>query len=357
MRSMRIVTVFCWIIAAVALLGLAFWFLSGTVFGSSGLSFIGIGWDRIAGSYETVGTYSVGPDSIDSISIVWVSGEVSVNLYEGNEIQFTESARRELRDDEHLRYNASGGALIIEFSENNFTLRNMASKKLEVYIPRALSGNLAGFDIDATSADVVVEDISAEIYKVKTVSGNARISNPASRTLDVGTTSGEITVSSADAGDIKLHSVSGSVRLSEADSETLEARTSSGTIIVSSVNAGGLKLHSISGSVRVSDADARTLDCDTTSGDVDLSGSFAGATLKSTSGRLSITSAVVPESLNARTSSVNIIVTVPDEGAIAVCHSSASGKLSSDIPIITQGSDAQFYISTTSGNAKIQALG
>ena len=357
MRTMRIVTVFCWVVAAVALLGLALWFLSGTVFGSSGLSFIGIGWNGFNGPYEAAGAYSVGLDSINTINIVWVSGEVTVKPYDGDEIQFTEFARRELRDGEQLRYDASGGALTIRFSESNFSLLNVATKKLEVYIPRALSADLAGFDIESTSADVTVADISAEMYKVKTVSGSARITNLSSRTLDVGSTSGELTVSSVNTGEIKLHSVSGSVHLSEAESEMLEAKTSSGTIIISSVNAGDLKLHSVSGSVRASEADAETLDCDTTSGDVDLSGSFAGAVLKSVSGKLSITSAVVPASLNARSTSGNIIITVPDEGAISVSHSSASGKLSSDIPIITQGSGAQFNLSTTSGNAKIQALG
>jgi DUF4097 and DUF4098 domain-containing protein YvlB len=90
------------------------------------------------------------------------------------------------------------------------------------------------------------------------------------------------------------------------------------------------------------------------SGGMDLQGSFGEATLESVSGGISIKSSVVPSSLKAETMSGGITVAVPDEGPVTVSHSSVSGKLSSDLPIVMQGKDAQFRLSTVSGRVRIE---
>jgi DUF4097 and DUF4098 domain-containing protein YvlB len=319
---MRIITVICWIIAALALAGLAFWFLTGTVFGIgrigvfTGLS-IGSGWDNVSGSFEVAGTYNVKTDNVDSVHIDWVSGEVVFKPYDGNEIKITEFAKRELRDDERLNYSVSGDTLTIKYIERDFSLLNMTTKKLEVLVPSALGGSLDRLTVDATSASVRVDGIKAAEVKIDAVSGSLHISNIASKTFKAETTSGSITLSSVDTEDMNLSSISGAFDLS--------------------------------------DVKAKTIKCDSTSGSQDLSGSFDSADLESISGRVSITSAVVPASIKAHTTSGSINIRIPDEGPISVNHSSVSGRLTSDIPIITNGSSAQFHLSTVSGGVKITA--
>jgi hypothetical protein len=66
---------------------------------------------------------------------------------------------------------------------------------------------------------------------------------------------------------------------------------------------------------------------------------------------------IVPAKLNAESTSGSITISVPDEGAIPVYHSSISGRFSSDIAVILDNKGAQFEISTLSGNVRILAPG
>ena len=326
MKAIRIATIACWIVAAVVLLGLAMWFLTGRMFGIGilGLSF-GSGeqnggiLDSLTGPFEVAGSYSVPADSLSSISIDWVAGDITVMPHDGNEVQITEFARRELSYGEQLFYSTSGGTLTIKFTERSSWLNNMPAKKLEVYVPHALMEKLDRFAVDSTSGTVSAQNINADAVKIDTVSGNIDLSNIASRTFEADSTSGSITLTSIETDDMKLNSMSGAISLSD-------------------VSAGTLK-------------------GDTVSGRCDLDGMFGEVDIDSVSGRISIISTIVPAKLKVDTTSGGITVTVPDEGAISVNHSSVSGRLSSDIPIITQGRDAQFQLSSVSGGVKIQALG
>ena len=320
MKTMRVFTIIFWAVAAIALIGLALWFLTGSVLGigRNGWS-IGGAWETLTGPFEVDGIYKVGANDLHSIYIDWVAGDITVKPYDGDEIQITEFARRGLQDDEKLNYGSSGGVLTIKFSERNSWLRNMPAKKLEVLLPRSLSENFDKFTVDSTSGSVIVENINAGAFKAGTVSGSVHITNITSQTFDTETTSGSVTISS--------------------------------------INTRDMHLNSISGDFHLTDVIAQTLIGSTTSGNNNLSGTFNDVNLDSISGGVSIISTVVPERLKADTTSGNITITVPDEGAISVSHSSTSGKLSSDIPIITQGKEPQFRLSTISGGVKILALG
>jgi len=100
---MRTITIVCWIVAAMALAGLAIWFLTGTVFGlrsdrlngsnwgsrwSFGLNIGGI--DALSGPFEEAGSYTAGTAGVKSINIDWVAGDITVNPYDGGNIKITE---------------------------------------------------------------------------------------------------------------------------------------------------------------------------------------------------------------------------------------------------------------------------
>ena len=322
MRVTRMVTVACWTIAALALIGLAVWFLTGTVFGVSigkvfsGLS-LGVSLESLTGSYNVVGTYEIPSDSIDSVEINWIAGDVTVRPYDGKAIQLMEYAQRDLRDNEKLQFHTSGKRLTVEYRENGVRIR-MPQKKLDVMIPRALCESLAAFTLDTTSADIDIENINAETLKASTVSGGLHLADATARKATMETTSGSIKVSGIVADDININTVSGSVRLNGAKTSALH--------------------------------------CESTSGSLDLDGSFVKATLESVSGSVSLRSDTVPDKLKTDTTSGSVTVAVPNTGAVTVSHSSVSGKLSSDIPITMHGANAQFDFSTVSGSVKIKAI-
>ena len=86
---------------------------------------------------------------------------------------------------------------------------------------------------------------------------------------------------------------------------------------------------------------------------INASGAFERVKLNSLSGSISISSGSVPSSLKANTTSGSITIAIPDEGGVTVSHSSMSGRFSSDIPVVMQNRDAQFELSSLSGNVRI----
>jgi len=307
----------CWAISALAFLGLAVWFLLG-------VTSLGLGWNIGGGTFMPVSEHHVSADGLDSLSIDWTAGAVYIGTHSGNEIQITEFARRELRDNEHLSLSTNNGTLEIFFTEHSrrssFTVNNnMQAKRLEVLIPYTLGENFDEFRVNTISGRVSVSNIQANDFIIGTVSGR-----------------------------IELYSIT---------SPTVRASTTSGRIDISRVQADEIVLHTVSGRIGADFTQAATLRTNTTSGRHDLSGSFGYINARSTSGRIIITSTIIPESLTARTASGRIDITVPSDSIITVQHSTGSGRFTSDIPVATHsGPDAQFNLSTGSGRITISRL-
>ena len=383
MRAIKAITTICWLITGLALGGLAVWFLTGTVFGFNigtksfdWLKGFNIGTlERFTGPYNAVGSYSIGTEGVNSLSIDWVSGDITIKPHDGNDIQITEYAQRELNDDEKLVYGMSGDALMIRFREQSVSF-NIHRKRLEVLVPRQLCDSLGALSVNSASAGVNISDISPDTLTVGTTSGDIQLTNITSSALSAGSTSGSVALSSVNSGNVKLNTTSGSVALDAVTSDDIKLGSTSGGIRVSGSAAETLACSTTSGRVGVSgainsarlkstsggitfdnSASGANLVTNTISGTQKLSGSFESAVIAATSGGISITSDIVPAALKISTVSGSITVTVPNGRDITVRHSSTSGGFSSDIPVIMQKSAAQFDISTTSGGVRIHAMG
>ena len=360
MKNMRIITIVCWLITALVLVGLAVWFLTGTMFGigsgrwnSNWYSGINIeGWELLSGPYNVVGEYSYGVAGVDSLNIDWIAGDVTVKPYDGNDFRITEFAQRELRENERLFVSMSGGTLTVKYIERSISVR-MPQKKVEVLIPRTLSENLNRLDVDSVSGAIFIESISADTLNANSMSGSISTSSSTARSLDLNSTSGSLTVESVRADSMKLDSMSGSIHISGSTAKTLDCGTTSGSINVSGA-FDSVKLNSMSGRLTLDNsAPASAVTADSTSGSLELSGSFDRASVDSMSGSVEIRSSIVPGSLKVDTVSGRITVAIPNEGTITVNHSSVSGSFSSDIPIVIQKSGANLTLSTMSGGTSI----
>lgn len=298
MSKVRVITIICWIISAIVLIGLAGWFAFGIGWG--GLSGMSININNsLTGPFEEQGSHSVPADGISAMSINWTAGAVTILPHNGTDIRITEFAQRDLRDGEELSLRTDGGIIRIEYiTGRNFN--NLPAKYLEVLVPYAL---IEGF----------------EAVGITTVSARVEISNLSARELHVGTTSGRIELSGGGAHELSLSSVSGRVEMDN---------------VV-----------------------AQSLDVSTTSGNQTLIGTFGDVVLGSVSGRLELTSETLPDSFRANTTSGAMRLTIPDEGPISVSHSSVSGRFESEIPVVMHGPDVQFRFSTVSGRTSIYTLG
>ena len=321
MSTTKIITMVCWIIVAVVMIGLVIWFLTGSLFGiptGFRLPFsIGTNIELLTGPYKEVGTYEVENSEIGAIAISWISGGVDIKPYDGNTIQLHEFAQRDLKENETLRYEVSGGKLSIHYQQNN-TVVNMPSKKLEIDVPAALAKSLSELSATCTSADFTLSH-----FKVGT--------------LTISETSGSTSLSDTEATAIKINSVSGSVELTSVKTENLSAGT-------------------VSGAVNMRDVSAGSLTGKTTSGAQNLKGSFGEVNLNSVSGGIALESSQTPTSLTAGTTSGSISVSVPKSDRLSVSYSSVSGMFSSDFPVLLDSGAPQFSFHTVSGGMRVHEL-
>ena len=362
MKTMKIITTVCWIFTALAIVGLAAWFLTGTLFGiringRNAIRPLGMGiniggWENLTGPYELAGSYTVGTDGIDSVNIDWIAGRVDVKPHDGSDILISEYAQRQLRDEEKLILNTSGSTLTVKFRENGF-IGNMPTKRLEVMIPRPLCEALVRFALDSTSGGVHVESINADTFYVNTISGSIELAGITALSFDAESTSGSITIKDSHPESMKINSISGSVRVSDSGARSLSVETTSGSIGLSGA-FDSVRLNSISGKQTLDNSFPRSgLVAESTSGSLEFTGSFDNADLESLSGSVSVRSSVVPSKVTVETTSGSITIAIPNEGSISVNHSSTSGRLTSDIPMTIQNSGAQFTLSSISGSARI----
>jgi len=243
LNKTKVIIIVCWIISALALVGLAVWFLAGPVFGAA--------WNPIFdgfGQSTAQGTHSISTDGLDSVYIDWTSGRVTIELHDGDHIQITEFSSRTLGDNERLSYSTSGGTLQIDFVAGRGP-RRMPSKQLEVLIPRALSGSLNDLTVGTVSGRITIDDLSLGTLYAHTVSGRIELSRVTAETLRTNTTSGRHDISGT-FDEVSARSVSGRIEFtSSAVPTSLVASTTSGRIAVTVPNQGpiGVQQSTVSG--------------------------------------------------------------------------------------------------------------
>jgi len=247
---------------------------------------------------EYLDTHTRTIDGISSLEIDWVSGPVIITLHDGDEIIIVEYAQPRIRDNEHVHIVTSGRTLRLEFVRGR-ARNNTPSKRIEVQIPSAMA---------------------LESVDIRTISGN-------------------INASGIDVPDITLRTTSGNIQVRDMEVSTAELRT-------------------VSGNIDTNRVEAETITTNTTSGRHELRGTFGRVESRSVSGRIEITSQIVPDRIEARATSGRITVTVPNDGeTIHVQHSTTSGRFESEIPTVTGGSGrAQFELRTVSGRIEINTL-
>jgi DUF4097 and DUF4098 domain-containing protein YvlB len=322
MNTTKLVTLICWIVVAAVLIGLAIWLLTGNLFGfRTGFKIQGqpfsIGsFRRLTGPFNEVGTYEAPGGEIDSIDVNWVAGTVTITPYDGDVVKVTEYARRSLEEDEKLICSVAGGTLKIQYCSPDLRI-NTLTKKLEVLVPKTLADKLKLLDVAAASASIKISDFSADTIHVKEASGETELSNIKAISAEVISVSGAVHITDMEVSRLSVGAVSGGIRLSGVSADTLESNT--------------------------------------TSGGQELEGAFKDIDAGSVSGGIRINSGINPDSMDCRTTSGGMTVTIPGGvGDLVASYSTTSGKFHSDIPIITNGS-AAYRFSSTSGDIWLKA--
>lgn len=161
-------------------------------------------------------SYSLGEgkcDTVSDINIEWVSGEITLEHYDGDSVSFKESYSSS--DDYTMRYKVDSDTLYIKFCKPGLKpYKNGAgsmNKHLTVLVPQDM--DFSEIDIDTVSADVVMQNIDAEKFDIDYVSGNVTATGNYN-TIDAQGVSGMLDIhNSSNSFNCRMETVSGNCKL------------------------------------------------------------------------------------------------------------------------------------------------
>lgn len=214
--------------------------------------------------YDHADQYTAGPmeltSNISELSIQWLSGSVTVEIYDGDTISLseTEQADPELQ----LHWRLDGKELFIQpFSSGTHT--DVPSKDLLVRLPSQLVSGFQSVIIDTTSADAWISGLSLEKLRFDSVSGSLHAQIDCKR-LEADTTSGGLEFAGT-ASEADLDTVSGNFALTLAetpDELSFDSTSGSVTLTIPKDRSFRAELDTVSGDLRCG-YDAEMLNGDT----------------------------------------------------------------------------------------------
>ena len=137
---------------------------------------------------------SADPAAIREIKIEWISGSVTVEPGDGEEITFLESGNGV--DKYEMVWKQSGDTLAIQYSKDSSTAGfglhiGEGSKDLSIVVPRNWVCN--SLELETASADLTVRDMIIREMEIESASGTVKFENCTVSSLDVDTASGDVT--------------------------------------------------------------------------------------------------------------------------------------------------------------------
>ena len=151
---------------------------------------------KLNGVNQTGSVGSADPAAIREIKIDWISGSVTVEPGDVQEITFLESGNG--TDKYEMVWKQSGDELVIQYSKDSsiagFGLHfGDGSKDLTVTVPRGWVCD--SLELDTASTDLTVHDMIIREMEIDSASGTAKFENCTVSSLDVDTASGDVTFS------------------------------------------------------------------------------------------------------------------------------------------------------------------
>lgn len=145
---------------------------------------------------RTGSTGSASTEAIREIKIEWISGSVTIEPGDVQEITFLESGNG--TDKYEMVWKQSGDELVIQYSKDSsiagFGLHfGDDSKDLTVTVPRGWVCD--SLELDTASTDLTVRDMIIREMEIDSASGTAKFENCTVSSLDVDTASGDVTFS------------------------------------------------------------------------------------------------------------------------------------------------------------------
>jgi len=276
----------------------------------------------------------------------------------------TEQEAREIAEQVKIKLESVGQTLTVKAEKPPKKRRRSISISYDITVPKQTN-----IECDSSYGAIKLSNINGNV-KGKTSSGSITAENiQGSAQLD--TSYGSITCRNISGGDVKLKTSSGNIKLSNASCGGCDVHTSYGSINADELKSSLLKLHSSSGSINVTEASADSADISTAYGRINCRQlTTTDLTAKSGSGNIDVVcSDSTPAEIiaNVVTSYGSIDFVTPPEFAGQVELATSYGSIRTDLPITISGEiskmkltgtigrgNGKLYLKTSSGSIRIR---
>lgn len=251
-------------------------------------------------------------DGVSTVSVQWLSGTVEVTPCDGDSVSFT----------------SDDGLFGVEWGQGGESLRLSSTGGGHTLYLQIPSGILASLQINASSSNVVIEDVDVGALEVATISG-------------------DITAGWINAGTAKISTTSGDIYFDSLTSDRLDIVTSSGDVEGLAAAAQSFRAKSVSGRVALDLQGPGNVTAETTSGNVKLTLADGGEGL--------------PSAISLRTSSGDVELELPEELGFTLSFDTISGDADMGVEctkagkVYTRGDGVcGINAATTSGDLKVE---
>ena len=188
-------------------------------------------------AYANADKYTVGDadisSAVENLEIDWISGKVNIQYHAGSGISLSETANRNISEDEKFRWRLDGITLRIQFAAPKLFSFNNLQKTLTVR--SAILGS--------TSGNITLSAVSAENIDMKSTSGNLSLTLSGDvKKLHLDSTSGAILADLASADKAEFDSTSGNMNVTLQSFSDLDLDATSGDITLKLPKAPGFTL-------------------------------------------------------------------------------------------------------------------
>ena len=114
-------------------------------------------------SFQEDGVYAIDAEGIQNLHLLWLTGEVEIQLSDTTEITLAETAQTRLTEETALRYSVKNGDLYVQYCTEHAP-NNLPSKNITITIPLTLAENMGLLSLYSVSADVTLENITAQDF-------------------------------------------------------------------------------------------------------------------------------------------------------------------------------------------------
>lgn len=261
-------------------------------------------------------------EAVEEVEINWVAGPVTVGKSPDNNIYVTESAYREIGEEDAMKVSFSGGKLTVRWDGQWFR--------------RWVNWSIFNFGRGDKALEVLIPESESVDMSVSNTSGGVRVEGFAGKGMSFSSTSGDLLLAGLTV------------------EKDLNASTVSGDIIMDGVAGGELNISTTSGSLKMEGMTAESLNISTTSGESAYSGGAKEIHGSTVSGEMDFALTECPAQAALESVSGDVTLGLPENDGFTAIYSSVSGEFESDFPTTGDKGKHNGTVSYGTGSAKLK---